>query len=88
MNVEYKIFQEIIKHDTPVYVALDKDALKKTFDLIEKLINYEIEIYKIDTTKIKTDIGDINKEHFEELKSNAILMTRNEFLKEKMRVFM
>lgn len=85
LRVNHKIFQEIVRHDTPVYLALDKDAVKKAFDIIEKLLQYEIEIYHIDTNSLKTDIGDIDKEKFLELKNKAVPMTPTSLLREKMR---
>lgn len=81
----HKIFQEIIRHDTPIFVALDKDAIKKAFGLIEKLIRYELEVYKIDTSRLPTDVGDLTKEEFSALKKDAVLMDSSILLKEKLR---
>ena len=85
LGKQYKLFQEIIKHDTPIFIALDKDVVKKAFKLIEELNKYEIEVYKIDTSTIPTDIGDLTKQEFDILKEGAVLMTESEILRERMR---
>ena len=45
-----KLFQKIIKHDTPIYLALDADADKKETKIINLFVKYGIELYKLDTT--------------------------------------
>ena len=85
LNKNSKLFQEIVRHDTPIFLALDKDALDKEFKLIELLLRYEIEIYNIDTSMIPTDIGDLTKQEFLDLKNSAMLMTSTELLRQKMR---
>tara|TARA_R110002020_G_C16267785_1_gene770904 strand:+ start:1066 stop:2007 length:942 start_codon:yes stop_codon:yes gene_type:complete len=66
-----KLFQEIVKNDTPVYVALDPDASEKEDRLINKLLNYDIEVHKIAIDN-GTDVGEMTKEEFKKRKSQAI----------------
>lgn len=88
LNIEYRLFQEIVRHDTPVFVALDKDAIGKELRLIKELLKYEVEVYKIDTSCIETDIGDLTKEEFLDLKNDAVLMSETNLLREKMRMIL
>jgi len=88
LTVKYRLFQEIVRHDTPVYIALDKDALKKAYNLIEDLIKYEVEVYRIDTSLLETDIGDLTREQFINLKDSAYPMSSTALLREKMRMAM
>ena len=74
-----QLFQAIIKHDTPIYVALDKDAEKKAVFLIKKLLEYEIEIYKIDTSGYE-DVGDMPRRVFDQRKTDALPMTFTSYL--------
>jgi len=45
-----KLFQAIALNDTPVYLAFDQDAEKKTGQIIRNMLYYDIELYKIDTS--------------------------------------
>jgi len=65
-----KMFQEITKHDTPLYIALDPDAEKKAFNLIKSFLLYDVEIYKIDVSGY-IDVGEMTKEEFQKRKKNA-----------------
>ena len=65
---------EIIKNDTTVYLALDFDAERKSMKIINKLLEYGVEVYKIDTSGVD-DVGEMNREEFLKRKRNATLMT-------------
>lgn len=75
-----KLFQEIAKHDTPIYVALDPDAEKKAKNLITDMLQYGIEIYKINI-KGYQDVGSMSKSEFIERKSAAMPMTPDNLFK-------
>ena len=45
-----KLFQAIALNDTPVYLAFDQDAEKKTGQIIKNMLYYDIELYKIDVS--------------------------------------
>jgi DNA primase len=79
LREDSKLFQEIVEQNTTVYIALDPDAEKKALILINKLLLYGIEIYKIDVSGYK-DVGEMTKEIFLQRKKEAILMTRDEIL--------
>ena len=64
------LFQEIVKHQASIYVALDPDAERKAIKLINDLLSYGIEIYKIDIDPYG-DVGEMSKEEFRERKNKA-----------------
>ena len=74
-----KLFQQIVKNDTPVYIGLDVDAEKKSKKIIKDLLNYGIEIYKIDTSGFD-DIGSMTKDEFIKRKNEAALYDSNDYL--------
>jgi len=79
LREDSKLFQEIVKWDTTVYIALDPDAEKKALHLIRKLLLYGIEVYKIDVTGYK-DVGEMTKQEFQKRKQNAASMNNDNFL--------
>ena len=65
-----KLFTRIVENDTPVLLALDPDAKKKT-DAIKKLfLKYGIEVRQI-KYKDTRDLGDMSKKEVEILSQNA-----------------
>ena len=74
-----KLFQQIIKHDPAVYMALDPDAETKEYHMIESLLKYGIEIYKIAIKPFK-DAGEMSKEEFLERKKKASLIKNTDYL--------
>ncbi len=74
-----KLFQQIVKNDTPVYIGLDVDADRKSKKIIKDLLNYGIEVYKIDTSGFE-DIGSMSKEEFLKRKNEAALYNSNDYL--------
>ena len=78
LREESKLFQEIVKNDTPVFVALDIDAEKKAFSIISKLVSYGVEVYKIDTSGFQ-DVGEMSKQEYQERKENAEFVNPDTF---------
>ena len=79
LRQDSRLFQEIVKHDTPVYIALDPDAEKKALRLIKALISYDVEIYKVDISGFK-DVGEMTREQFLERKKNSTPMNSTTYL--------
>lgn len=79
LREDSKLFQEITKHDTPIYIALDPDAERKTNYLIRSLMSYDVELYKIDVTGYK-DVGEMSTLEFSRRKKRATLMTQDSFI--------
>jgi len=74
-----KVFKEIIKHDTPVYLALDADAEKKSLILIKQLLEYGVELYKVNITPY-SDVGEMSREEFNKRKEKAKLIDAEAYL--------
>lgn len=79
LREDSKLFQEIVKWDTTVYVALDPDAEMKSMKLIKSLLLYGIEVYKVDISGYK-DVGEMTKEQFLQRKKSASQITNEEYL--------
>jgi DNA primase len=75
-----RLFQEVAKHDTPIYIALDPDAEKKAKYLIRDMLEYGIELYKVDVRGFQ-DVGSMTKAEFKERKAAATLMTADSLFK-------
>ena len=52
LKEQSRLFKKIIENDTPVYVALDPDAEEKASSLVQNLIKYGAEVYKIQVSPI------------------------------------
>jgi hypothetical protein len=74
LREDSKLFMQIIKNDPAVYVALDPDAEKKAFVLIEALLKYDIEVYKVPIKPFK-DVGEMSTEEFLSRKKKATLFS-------------
>ncbi len=74
LKEQSKLFKSIILNDTPVYVALDSDAEEKASFLIQNLIKYDAEVYKVDVFPY-SDVGEMPKKEFLKRKKAARLMS-------------
>jgi DNA primase len=74
-----ELLRKIVRNDTPVYVALDPDAADKERRLIKMLLEYDIELYKIDVSGYE-DVGSMPKSVFEERKKSAAFIDRDNYL--------
>ena len=74
-----KLFQQIIKYDPAVYMALDPDAETKEYKMIEGLLKYGIEVYKVPIKPYK-DAGEMSHEEFMERKKSATLIKNSDYL--------
>jgi len=74
-----QLIRKIVFNDTPVYVALDPDAQSKENRIIKMLLEYDVELYKIEVSGYE-DVGSMPKEVFEERKNNASFIDRDNYL--------
>ncbi len=74
-----ELLRKIVWNDTPIYVALDPDAATKERRIIKMLLEYDIELYKIDVSGYE-DVGSMSKEVFDERKNSATLIDRDNYL--------
>jgi hypothetical protein len=77
-----KLFIKIIQNDTPVFLALDPDAIKKEQRIIKMFLNYGVELYTIDTRGYD-DIAEMGREEFLKRKENATAVVENDYLLEQ-----
>ena len=73
------LLRKIVRNDTPIYIALDPDAAAKERRIIKMLLEYDIELYKIDVSGYE-DVGSMPKEVFDERKNNAAFIDRDNYL--------
>ena len=79
LNEDSFLFQNIVKNDTPVYLALDPDAGKKTDNLIDLFLKYDIEIHLVDID-LFGDVGEMTKDQFFDRKQTASLLNASNYL--------
>jgi len=74
-----KLLREIVRNDTPIYIALDPDAADKERRIIKTLLDYDVELYKIDVSGYE-DVGSMSKQVFRERKKSASFIDRDNYL--------
>ena len=79
LRSDAELIRKIVINDTPIYMALDPDARKKENRIIKMLLEYDIELYKIDVSGYE-DVGSMPKEVFQERKNNADFIDRDNYL--------
>ena len=73
------LLRKIVRNDTPCYIALDPDAAEKERRIIQTLLRYDVELYKIDVSGYE-DVGEMPKDIFQERKTNAKFIDRDNYL--------
>jgi DNA primase len=73
------LLRKIVRNDTPIYIALDPDAAKKERRIIKMLLEYDIELYKIDVSGYE-DVGSMPKSIFNERKKQAKFIDTENYL--------
>jgi DNA primase len=73
-----KLFQAIAINDTPVYLALDEDAKKKTGQIVKNMLKYDIELFQVDTSGCQ-DVGSMSSDIFIERRQNAEVVDYDNF---------
>ena len=63
-------------------MAFDADAQKKEMLIIEKLLKYDIEVYKISVDPY-SDVGEMKKDEFIRRKNDADFVSAHDFLARK-----
>lgn len=77
-----KLFQEIVKRDNRVFLALDPNAKNKEIGIMKNLLKYGVEVYKIDIDPYE-DVGSMTKQEFQRRKENAIKVNKLTILRYK-----
>ena len=73
------LLRKIVRNDTPIYIALDPDAANKERRIIKMLLQYDIELHKIDVSGYE-DVGSMPKSVFEQRKKNASFIDADNYL--------
>ena len=74
-----KLLRQIVRNDTAVFIALDPDAAKKERRVIKTLLEYDVELYKIDVSGYE-DVGSMPRDVFEDRKNNATFIDGDNYL--------
>ena len=77
-----KLFMKLVQNDTPVFLALDPDAVKKEQRIIKMFLNYGLEVYTIDISGYE-DVAEMGREEFIKRKNSAILVVEVDYLLEQ-----
>ena len=85
LTEKYKLFQKIVENQTPIVLALDADAKRKSFDIVKKIMEYGNEIKYIDVPVKYGDVGAMTKSIFGNLLTNAVKITNDNFLSMKIK---
>lgn len=81
LREDSKLFQEITKHDTPVYIALDPEAERAAMSLIKNLLEYDVECYKVDVSG-EQDVSEMGKEEYSTRVERATMMNSRTYLRQ------
>jgi DNA primase len=79
LREDSKLFAQIVRNDSAIYLALDPDADKKVEKLVESLLRFGIEVYKVPIAPYK-DVGEMSKEEFMRRKGQAKLIKNSDSL--------
>ena len=79
LNQNSVLLQKIVKEDAGVYIALDPDAKKKELEIIKTLLDFDIEVWKVDIGE-NEDVGSMSKGNFQKCLNKATLITSDNYL--------
>jgi len=81
LNESSLLFNKIVANHSPVILALDADARKKTLRIYNKLLEYDVNVKILD---VKTDPGDMSRDGFKELLSSAYTLSWQDMMIERL----
>ena len=88
LSTEYKLFIQIVKNETPVVLALDPDAQKKTFRIAALFHEYGIEVKLVNIPSGYKDVGEMTQEEFKAVLSSATLYDRDVLFRHQLTTMM
>jgi hypothetical protein len=74
LNTKSNLFRKLVEKRPKIFIGLDDDALTKSLNVVWDMIQYGLDVKKIDTSDIE-DLGSISKQEVTTLKNNSIPMT-------------
>jgi len=84
LSMDSMLFEKIILNNATVFLALDPDAKKKTYAIAKELMKYGVEVFQVSVDGFE-DVGDMSKENFAIAYQNAIVLSGNQIIREKLR---
>lgn len=84
LTQEYTLFQKIVEHETPVLLALDNDAKKKSYKILKLLLEHGVDTRLLTPPDRVNDVGELTKEEVRRLQEQAPTITTNDLLKLKL----
>ena len=79
LNVRSRLFKGILEKQSKIFLALDRDAEKKSLRVIKDMISYGIDVSKVDISDYK-DVDSMTKEEFLKRREMAEPVTSDSFL--------
>ena len=79
LSIKSKLFSKLVEKQPSVYVAFDDDALQKSLRVIKSMLEYGLEVYQMDTSKVE-DVGSLSPREVEKLRETAVPMNFENFI--------
>lgn len=85
LDGNYKLFQKILKHKTPVLLAFDNEpkAQKKQMRIASTLSEFDITVRILEMPSEGTDVGELTSSQFNVLRNNAKLFSEDYLLRRR-----
>lgn len=83
LTTDYKLFLMLVKHQTPVILALDPDVKQKTIEIAQLLHEYGLSVSILDIPDKYKDVGEMPRDDFISHLNHARMFDSNLSLREK-----
>lgn len=83
LNMKTKLFNKIVERCKTVYICLDQDARKKELKIVKNLLDFGINVCKIKLYDY-SDLGEVPNHLLDEYKNRASIVTREDYLLQKL----
>ena len=83
LNMKTKLFMKIVENCKMVYICLDQDAKQKELKIVKNLLDFGVKVCKIELYDY-SDLGDVPDHLLSEYKKRASLITREDYLLQKL----
>ena len=84
LRVESKLFQQIVRHGSRVYLALDSDAERKSSSIASNLMRYGVDTDTLNTRGYE-DVAEMPRDVLQQRKEQATVMDTNNYLLQRVR---
>jgi len=83
LSIKTKLFNKIVDNCKTVYICLDQDARKKELRIVKNLLDFGINVCKIKLYEY-SDLGEVPDHLLGEYKNRASIVTRQDYLLQKL----